>query len=222
MSFPVALTSNVGLSELVGLGYDGLVWTRPDDIGSAWTQRFTLPFGCCWTGITESPLGGSLFAITEGGDLHEIASDYSASFDRPDVFYSVEAFAANDQTSELLALSYDGLVFTRPGDATTQWTQRFTLPFVDFSNRWVGLTQGPVDGDVFAITRGGDLYELASDFSSSSDRPDVPASNVVTLTSNAVTGELLALTGDGRVFSRRDDASSPWTLQFTLPRAIIP
>ncbi len=209
--------------ELLAITWDGRVFSRPDDDGSPWTLRLTLLVGCCWSGITVTPVGGRIFAITEFGDLFQIASDFSASFAGPGLFYFITALTSG--TSQLVALSYDGLVFAI--DAVTPWTQVFALPFdFDVEDNWVGLTRSPVDNDFFAITESGDLIEISIDSppstASVTDRPDVPATRIVSLTINDDTGELLAVTEDGRVFSRPDDAGTPWTLRRTLPRTILP
>ncbi len=214
---------NVATAELVVLTkFDGLLYTRPDDAVSAWTERSNI--GCCWSVLTQSPVAASMFAVQGGAPFPslEIASDFSSTEQRPPTGLDLPAsLIGNSQTGELVALDYDGDIISRPADATSPWVQRPSLPFTFFDS-YVGITEAPAGGDMLAVTREGVLYRISSDFSSSVPRPSVPASEVAYLISNTQTGELLALTPDGRVFSRPDDASTPWTKRFTLPRTILP
>jgi len=215
-----AMIANVATSELVVLTvFDGLLYTRPDDAASGWTQRLSI--GCCWVALTQSPVAASMFVVAEGDGSLEIAPDFSSTTPRPFVRLSAPTLIGNSASGELIVLSYDGTVYSRPADATTPWTQRLMLPFTGF-DQYVAITEAPTGGDMLAVTHRGDLYEIASDFSSSVQRPSVPATEVTFLIGNTQTGELLALTPDGRVFSRPDDVSTPWTLRFTFPRTILP
>jgi len=195
-----------------------------------WSERINLSaepwyYWGPFTRLVETPGSNSFHTVSMGSwpaTLLEISSDFSSVSQRPSLDYYVENLTANTATSELVGISYDGLVYARTPDAVTEWTQRRTLPFSDWDSQWRGITQAPTDGDMFAITESGDLYEIASDFSTATDRPDVPATNVVDLISSPVAGLLIALTEDGRVFTRPDDTSSPWTLRITLPRTLVP
>lgn len=200
------------------------LYTRPDDAATAWELRHDPPI-CCTLEVylAESPAGdGNVWALTGGGLLAEHTSDFLTEMDRPDVPNSVVAFTGNDQTGELVALSWDGTVYSRPADAATEWGVALDLGSDDWDRRWVGLTQSPTGGELFVINAAGDLTEIASDFSSVTARPSAAATNFATLTANRQTGELVAMTEDGRLFARPADAATGWTLRRTLPRTVVP
>jgi hypothetical protein len=223
---PIHLTFSAAAPELLAIEYEGRIYGRPDDQASAWSERINLSaepwwYCCGFSRLVKSPNASSYYTNNYGNIL-EIASDFSSVSLRPYLPYDISGMAANTATVELVGISYDGLLFARPPDETTEWSQRYALPFTGrWDDRWQAITQAPADGDMFAITRSGDLYEISADLSTETNRPDVPATNVVDLIASPA-GLLIALTEDGRVFSRFDDESSQWTLRYRLPRNLIP
>ena len=102
--------------------------------------------------------GGASYVMTQDGRLYELTSDYSAAFDRPDLFYSITDFSRTRGGTFLLALTYDGRMFGRSNNATSPWFQFDALPFdVMAYDEWVGLVPSPVSGGggFFAITSPG-------------------------------------------------------------------
>lgn len=214
------IARNVATSELVaGPGSQNVLYTRPDDNVSEWTARLNI--GDFPSNLVQSPVGGTMFAVLSGIDLIEIAADFSGYATRPYLPQGPVSLMANSQSGELVALSSDGVLYSRPADAASPWVQRLTLPFINYGY-YEAIAEAPGGGDMLAVVYTGELYRVSADFSTSVGRPSVPASEVSYLIRNTQTGDLLALTPDGRIFTRPDDAATPWTLRFTLPRTIIP
>ncbi|HEX9727030.1 MAG TPA: hypothetical protein VGA37_00830 [Gemmatimonadales bacterium] len=206
--------------ELVALSYQS-IYTRPDDPATGWTARIE-GFACCGaTVMTEDPSGdGTMWVANSSGSLWQIPSDFSTATVRPEAFVSIDAFTANDQTGQLVALSWDGLLNARPADAVTAWSQVGFLLTSGWESRWVGITQAPAGSALYAITVDGDLREISGDYATVIQRPVLPVTDVFVLTSNRATGELVALTLSGRVFTRPPDAATGWTQRTTLPVTI--
>jgi hypothetical protein len=219
----VVLARNSQNVVLVAVTREGRLHTRPADVGTAWVQRATLPVNCCWVGAAESPAGAGTFVVTNGGGLWETAADFSVVSAREPVPASPAQMIVDTSGGVLVVLSFDGKVLT--GNGVSPWSQRVQLPFDPFGSSWdpwVGIVKSSLDGDLWAITESGELYEIDSAFAGASARPSLAASNVVAVATAPGTGELLAMTGDGRIFSRPDDATSTWTLRLTLPRTVLP
>ena len=97
-------------------------------------------------------------------------------------------------------------------------------------DEWVVLTSAAADSDLHVMTRRGNAYEVAGDFSNEADRPDMPVDTSfgypnnppVALLSNQVSGDIVALTADGRLFSRPDDGATGWTEQLQLTSSFGP
>ena len=211
-----SLIKNTVTLELTAASWDQ-IFTRPDDAATGWTMRAT-SLSCCELYLAESPAGnGTVWFISPAGELWEAASDFSTVSDRPDVFGSVAALAGNAGTGDLVTVSYDGAVFARPADAATAWAQVAQLPFQDFDARWISLVQDPAASSVWVIARNGELRELAGDYSTVSIRPRLPVSDVRVLAAHPGTGELIAVTESGRVFTRPADGATDWTQRATLP-----
>jgi hypothetical protein len=215
--------------QFFAIDYEGRVFSSPGDGESPWTERINLNnlgYCCGFSRLVQTPGSGSFYTISDYYTV-EVDASFSGAATRPSLpYYSWETWnlMANTVTTDLVNISRDGLVYARPPDAATAWTQRAALPYSGrWDDYWVGLTQGPTDDAMFAITRRGDLYEIASDFSMATARPDLPATNVQDLIAISYpTALLIALTDDGRVFTRPDDTSTPWTLRLTLPRNVYP
>lgn len=219
-----AVAGRARMQDLTAVTEGVGAYTRPDDPATPWTERVAPGSFCCARFAVESPIDGSVLVMTDFGDLLGFDTNFQTSFSFPSVFYTIGGFTAHGTANLLVALGYDGLLFSRPlADSLNPWTQQsLTLPFTDFDNEWVGLAVGPSRGLFLAITREGDVMEFSPNFLSTVARPAVPATDLVALTANAQTGEFVALTGDGRIFTRPDDTATGWTLRTTLPRTILP
>jgi len=213
----VGLAFNSVTNDILALSSNGKVFNRIDDSTTSWTEAFSLSSEN-WKGITQAPGSNDIYVITSSGDLREINGSFSHDADRPDISNSVIVdLASNSVTGDILALTSDGNVYNRPDDSSSAWNLAFSLPQAN----WIGLTQAPGSNDMYVITSSGDLREINGSFSHDADRPDINDSNIVGLTSNSVSGDILALTSDGKVYSRPDDSTTAWTQVFSLPQTSV-
>jgi hypothetical protein len=226
-SSPSYTTQN-GTLRWAALGYDD--WLFPDPtfgailpgIPSSDSLKNTLDIASVyrdiandidtWWAITQGPSDGRMFAMTQNGDLWEMAQDFSSQTDRPDVAEYGPTLSRNVADGELVVLTINGNLYTRPDDASSSWTLR--LQMVPAPRH---LARNAANGNLFALSDYGGLWEIASDYSAVSDRPDIYYSTPG-FAVNDSTGELVALGDDGLLFARSmTDTLAPWTQRLALP-----
>ncbi len=207
--------------------FNGNIYTRPNDVATGWTLRTTL---CCGGDMIESPVAAGAMFLYDGFSVNEVSSDLLTVTLRAQNFAGGDrGFAVNFQNNELVVLDFLGNVHVwNVLDAAPvgTFTQVFTLPIPStedpFFAEWVDLTGGP-NGNLWFITRNGGLVELLADYSAAFERPAVPTlDEVVAISQDVSNTVLIALTTDGKLFTRPADATTPWTLARTLTRYLNP
>ena len=221
-----SIASNSLTAEQWASNNDGNIYTRPNDVATGWTLQTNV---CCGPhDMVESPVATGVMFLYNGFDVYEVSSDLSTVTLRAQNFAGGnQGFAVNLQNNELVTLDFVGFVqawSVLDTAALGVFSQVFTLSIPSTDGgfvEWTDLTLGP-NGSLWAITENGGLVELLADYSAAFERPPVPTlDDVVAISQDVSNTVLIALTEDGKLFTRPADATTPWTLARTLTRYVL-
>lgn len=201
------------MPEIIAITFDGQLFARPDDDTSPWTLRLqTLPSDF-WIDLAVT--SGGVFALSEGGAVAEIDGGLTTHTVLPSIggwgYYAMTASG-----SHLVAITYSGELFSTL-DPSVGWDAEMTLAAPNFG--WTALAPGPA-GTTFAGTDGGEVHQISADFSSSQVLRSLPLMwGLTALATNEDASQLVAITYEGRLYSRpTDDPAAQWVEHLKIPR----
>ena len=125
-----AMVSNGSL--LIALTYFGEMFSTADP-AAGWTSKPTLPsVAATWRAMVAGP-SGTTFVATDRDQVFQVSADFSSNIELPrlPVMHGLTALATNEDASQLVAITYEGRLYSRPtDDAAAPWTERLTIPRV--------------------------------------------------------------------------------------------
>jgi hypothetical protein len=203
----------VGTPEIIAMTYDGVLFARPDDEASPWTEALQTLASHSWIDLTVSSVG--ILALNYDGGMVQVDAGLTTHTVLPNIGGS-GFVAMTTSGSQVVALTYYGELFITP-DPSTGWEAESTL--VDLGESWAALARGP-SGSFFVATETGSVRQISDDFTSSLALPSVPVSwGLLGLTTNDDASQLVAMTNEGQLFSRpTDEPTVSWVTRSKIPR----
>lgn len=121
-------------SHLVAIAYCGELFRTLDPSSVGWDAEMILPApNCDWKALAPGP-AGTTFAGSGLGEVRQISADFSSSQVLPSLplmFYGLMALATNEDASQLVAITNEGRLYSRPtDDPTAPWVEHPQIPRV--------------------------------------------------------------------------------------------